>query len=370
MTQRRLALVLAPVLGLAAMPFLLPASQAQDGGQPPPAPLVVVAAAEERQMAETVTVPGSVVSRNDSEIAAEIGGVAATVAEIGSFVEAGGVIAEIDPELLALDMRRAEAAVKRLEARVKFLENEVERLEALAGKGSATRQKLDQARSERDMARQDLAEAKVQQERAALDLANAKVTTPFPGRVVARLVEPGEYIERGRPVARVVDTGALEVVAQIPIASVSSLKEGDQVSIEGPGGTTVTASVRALVPVGDQVSRSAELRAALTDSAWLVGTAVKVATPTAAPQTVIAVPRDAVLLRADGHAVFKIGEGDVAELVPVTTGLISGDRIAVTGALNPGDRVVTRGGETLQPGQKVEIQAAVGAQAGPGASPG
>ncbi len=369
MTQRRLALVLAPVLGLAAMPFLLPASQAQEGAPPPPAPLVVVAAAEERQMAETVTVPGSVVSRNDSEIAAEIGGVAATVAEIGSFVEAGGVIAEIDPELLALDMRRAEAAVKRLEARVKFLENEVERLEALAGKGSATRQKLDQARSERDMARQDLAEAKVHQERAALDLANAKVTTPFPGRVVARLVEPGEYIERGRPVARVVDTSALEVVAQIPIASVSSLKEGDQVSIEGPGGT-VTAFVRALVPVGDQVSRSAELRAALTESAWLVGTAVKVATPTAAPQMVIAVPRDAVLLRADGHAIFKIGEGDVAELVQVTTGLVSGDRIAVTGAIKAGDRVVTRGAETLQPGQKVEIQAAVGAQAGSDATPG
>ena len=38
--------------------------------------------------------------------------------------------------------------------------------------------------------------------------------------------------------------GALEVVAQIPIASVASLKEGDQVSIEGPNGT-VTAAVRA-----------------------------------------------------------------------------------------------------------------------------
>lgn len=349
---------------------LVPLALAQDGGgdAPPPA-IVVVGGVTSEKMAETVTVPGSVVSRNDSKIAAEVSGRVAWVAEIGATVAAGEPIARIDPQLLALDARSAESAVKRLQARVTFLTQEVDRLESLIGKGSATKQKLDQARSERDMARQELADAEVSLERAQYDLAHAEVTAPFPGRVVTRLIQPGEFINRGEAAARIVDIASLEVTAQIPVASVAALKEGDTLSIEGPGGA-VSATVRALVPVGDEVSRSAQLRATLNESTWLVGTAVKVATPNGPATDMIAVPRDAILLRADGQAVFRINADSTAELVPVKTGLTSGDRVAVTGNLNPGDRVVIRGGETLQPGQKVEVQAGIGMEQGASQSPG
>lgn len=345
---------------LALIALVLPEpSRAQDGEQPaPPPPVVVVEQATAEKMAETVTVPGSVVSRHDSKIAAEVSGSVDWVAEIGAVIEEGGTIAKIDSRLLELDAKRAEASVKRLKARVAFLHAEVERLESLIAKGSTTRQKLDQARSEREMARQDLAEAEIALERARYDLAHGEIKAPFPGRVVARLIEPGEYIERGAAVARLVDVSELEVTAQIPITSVAQLKEGDRVTVEGPAEKSIGATVRALVPVGDQVSRSAELRATLDEAHWLVGTAVKVATPTAAAHDVIAVPRDAILLRPEGRAVFRIIEGDVAELVPVEPGLTSGDRVAVAGNLKPGDRVVVRGGEMLQPAQKVRVQAA------------
>lgn len=361
-------IALAALTALALAPLTVPAAFAQEGGEGP-LPVVVVGPVTSEKMAETVTVPGSVVSRNDSRIAAEVSGRVEWVAEIGAVVEAGGAIARIDGELLTLQARSAEADVKRLEARVTFLVSEVQRLESLAGKGSATRQRLDEARSERDMARQELATAQVALERAQYDLAHAEVKSPFPGRVVTRLTEPGQFINRGEAAARVVDTTALEVTAQIPVASVASIKEGDTLSVEGPG-SAVTATVRALVPVGDEVSRSAQLRASLTGSAWLVGTAVKVATPNGPASDRVAVPRDAILLRPEGQAVFRIGEGDVAELVPVQTDLTAGDRVAVTGDLKPGDRVVVRGGETLQPGQKVEIQAGVGMRQDPPQSPG
>jgi len=346
----------------AVFAFAAGVALAQQGPDAPP-PVVVVASATAERMAETITVPGSVVSRSDSEVAAEVSGVVDWVAEIGAPVEAGGTIARVGGELLEIEAKRAEASVKRLEARVAYLDEEVARQEELSRKGTASRQKLDQARSERDMARQDLAEARLVLERARYDLAHAEVKAPFPGRVVARLIEPGEFLNRGGAVARIVDVEALEVTAQIPIASVAQLKEGDRVTVEGPGGEVVGAIVRALVPVGDQVSRSAELRAALDSGSWLVGMAVKVATPTAPPRDVIAVPRDAILLRAEGSAVFRIGADDVAELVPVRAGLTTGELVAVEGGLAPGDRVVVRGGETLQPGQKVQIQAQTGPNA-------
>ncbi len=353
---------------IATLAFAAAPALAQEGPDAPP-PVVVVASATAERMAETVTVPGSVVSRSDSEIAAEVSGVVDWVAEIGASVEAGGTIARVGGELLQIEAKRAEASVKRLEARVAFLDDEVARQEELSRKGSASRQKLEQARSERDQARQDLAEARLMLERAQYDLAHAEVKSPFPGRIVTRLIEPGEFLNRGSAVARVVDVSALEVTAQIPISSVAQIKEGDQVTVEGPGGEVVGAKVRALVPVGDEVSRSAELRATLEAGVWLVGMAVKVATPTAPPRDVIAVPRDAVLLRAEGAAVFRIGADGTAELVQVRTGLTSGGLVAVEGGLAAGDRVVVRGGETLQPGQKVQIQAenATDASAGTGA---
>ena len=71
----------------------------------------------------------------------------------------------------------------------------------------------------------------------------------------------------------------------------------------------------------------------------------------------IAVPRDALVLRRDGTTVFRILADDTAERVSVQTGIAAGDLIEVTG-IEPGDRVVTRGGERLRPGQKVVIKVA------------
>mgnify|MGYP000538269496 CR=1 FL=1 len=58
----------------------------------------------------------------------------------------------------------------------------------------------------KDQARQDLAEARLMLERAQYDLAHAEVKSPFPGRIVTRLIEPGEFLNRGSAVARVVET--------------------------------------------------------------------------------------------------------------------------------------------------------------------
>ena len=102
---------------IATLAFAAAPALAQEGPDAPP-PVVVVASATAERMAETVTVPGSVVSRSDSEIAAEVSGVVDWVAEIGASVEAGGTIARVGGELLQIEAKRAEASVKRLEARV------------------------------------------------------------------------------------------------------------------------------------------------------------------------------------------------------------------------------------------------------------
>jgi multidrug efflux pump subunit AcrA (membrane-fusion protein) len=52
--------------------------------------------------------------------------------------------------------------------------------------------------------------------------------------------------------------------------------------------------------------------------------------------------------------VFRIEE-ETAEQISVVIGSAEGDLIAVTGRLNPGDRVVVRGAERLRDGQSVRV---------------
>jgi len=123
--------------------------------------------------------------------------------------------------------------------------------------------------------------------------------------------------------------------------------------------------VRAIIPVGDEVSRSLEIRVILEEPSPLVGSAVRVAVPTAIPEVVLAVPRDALVIRQEANYVFRIVEGS-AEQVAVQTGTSDIDLIAVSGGLAAGDEVVVRGAERLRDGQSVRIIGRRGSDMGTG----
>ena len=113
--------------------------------------------------------------------------------------------------------------------------------------------------------------------------------------------------------------------------------------------------MRTLVAAGDARSRLLDLRLSLPENGWTIGRPVRIALPTAIAREVLAVPRDALVLRRDGAAVFRVTEEGVAERISVQLGVASGSLVEVVGDLNAGDRVVTRGGERLRPGQTVKI---------------
>ncbi len=65
------------------------------------------------------------------------------------------------------------------------------------------------------------------------------------------------------------------------------------------------------------------------------------------------IPRDAIVLRAEGHYVFRISGENKAQKVMVEVGEGSRDWVSVQGELNEGDWVAIRGVERLQDGQQV-----------------
>ena len=336
------------IASLMVVAAFAPAARAQDGGVP-----VVVSVARERLLAPVTAYPGTVISRNQARLAAEVEGRLQWVADVGTVVRKGETVARVDDVLLKQSLLADEATVAREQARLEFRLAEVRRLTSLVKQKSVPQSELEEAIANRDITRAEIAAGVARAALTREQLERSALRAPFDGVITERLLQAGEWAESGAAVVRLVDTSSLEVQTWVPVKSLKFVREGTKLGLSGnPHGTVGT--VRTLVPVGDDRSRLYELRLALDGDDWPVGLDVRVAVPTAEPREVLAIPRDALVLRRDGTTVYRIDKEGLAERVGVETGIAVGEFIEVSG-IEPGDRVVIRGGERLRPGQSVSI---------------
>jgi len=320
---------------------------------PPPAP-VHVGYALEQDMAPFIWVPGTVVSRNVAPIATQVAGQLIWVADVGDRLEKGQAVARIDDASLQLQLRNDAATIKRLEAQLNYLDQQLERLVRLTEQQVVPANDLEEAQSQHQAVEQELVQAKVARERTLYELDRTKVKAPFAGEVVRRLQQPGSYSSVGEEVVFLVDTAEVEVLAQAPLSVAPHLSEGMMVMVEAEG-REVQGTLRRIISVGDQRSRMFEIRVAVDTEPSIIGTAVRVALPTDESRRVLAVPRDALILRSEGIYVYKVTDDGTAEKVTVLTGMGHDSLIEVRGDLGSGDQIVVRGGERLRPGQAVSI---------------
>ncbi len=144
----------------------------------------------------------------------------------------------------------------------------------------------------------------------------------------------------------------------MPLRHVRAISAGSEVLVHIDGAES-HAPVKSVVPVGDPRSQSFEvvLDAQRMQPLPAIGALAHAELPLGSPQQLLAVPRDALIIRAEGMSVFRI-KGGKAEKVAVKPGVADGEWIAVDGGLAAGDRVVTRGGESLHDQDQVQVIAA------------
>ncbi len=333
--------------------LLLAAPIAGWAQSPPPAPVAVDHARRDTYFA-SLWVSGTVVSQHDARIAAETDGRITWVADVGSHISAGGKIAQIDDGDLKLMLRDNQARLESLRAQQRYQENNSERLQQLAEKNNAAVNQLDEARSQLEMTVQDIRRAEVAVAQTLRRIDQTQVVSPFPAVVVERLVQVGEFVNRGAQVARLVDTEHREIRAQAPLSVAGFVREGLEVSVQHQDHEALSPIAR-VIPVGDERSRMFEIRIAANDPAWVVGSPVRVALPSSDPRELVAIPRDALLLRGSEVFVLRVKPDNTVEKVKVDTGIGLGDMVEVIGNVADGDRVIVRGAERLQAGQSVVV---------------
>jgi len=304
-------------------------------------------------MAPTMQVAGTVLSRSDASLSAEVEGRLLEIAEAGERFEAGEVLARIEDTALKLRADELEAEIGSVEARLAFLNAELQRYQSLAETNMASRTQIDQTRSDRDMAQSNLRVARSRLAQVQDQIDRTRIRAPFEGVVARRLVQAGERVSVGTQVMRIYNPQDLEVVASAPLTYYRYVQPGDELAVRVDG-EVIAAPLRTAVSQGTEQTHVFELRLDL-EQRLPVGQTVRVTIPTADVREVLAVPRDALVLRGDGTSVYVLDSENTARRVNVAVGIGSENMIEIKGAIQPGDRVVIRGNERLRAGQEVEV---------------
>ncbi len=348
------------------------------GGAPagPPPASVIVAPVESRTAVERQRVTGSLMAKSRAEVAArESGAVEVVKVDEGDAVKKDDVIATLDARRLNAELAQARARVTVAEAMVLQREAESKRADSdlqskkdlLEDRAVSKREVLDAEREAAvAKARTQAARDELTAERSVLELLQVRlgdleVKAPFDGRVVARHVEPGEWLAAGAPVVTLVSIGEIEAWLNVPerfSAGVEAAGSDLKVVTDGNHVETEAKSIRRVADV-DQRTRLFTVVATVEDQsgALVPGMSVHADLPVGEATERFAVPVDAVMVTRNETYVFRVGpppEGGgmpMSEKVPVTE-LFRRDGIAYldSASLKAGDQVVVEGNERLFPG--------------------
>jgi len=372
----RLFRALPALFALGPALFLLAAPDAAQAQRPAP---VRVDAVVVEPLVETAPVLGRLVSRTRGDVAAQtVGAVTEIRVRTGDRVARGDVLAVLDIERLTSerDARAATAAAVAAravaaEARLERAEQELARYEKLRRSAAFSKANLEDKAQERawlrsdfDAARAQLVQARASLALAELSLARGMVRAPYDGVVTARHTEVGSYIKEGGAIVGMVNDRDLEIEADVPAGRITGLSKGVQVAVTLPDGTEHTASVRAVVPEENAMTRTRIVRFTPTFGATktplAANAAATVILPVGASAPALTVHKDAIVRRGQ-QAIVYVAQENKAEMRPVRLGRAAGPRFEVLEGLAEGDLAIVRGNERLRPGQAVVL---------PGAEPG
>lgn len=339
-------------------------------GKPPPEnrqePSLAVTTIEplERAIDQTLTVSGSVGAWQEMSLGVELSGVRAAevLVEVGDRVRGGQPLLLLDRRTLEVQARQADAGLAQARANLELARANLARGERLVAEGLISSSDADELRAKLISAEAQLATAEADREAARLRLEFATLRAPDDGVISARLVQPGQVVNAGTELLRMIRQGRLEWRAELTESDLARVREGTVVELTGPQGEQVAGRVRAVAPAVDPTTRTGLLYADLPEPGNLRAGMFAQGRVLLGEVPATVLPRDAIVFRDGIPYVFVARKGAPAEDGSVlftveqrriAIGLQQADLTEVRSGLEAGDRVVVRGAGFLSDGDLV-----------------
>ena len=309
--------------------------------------------------AQEYTYSGEVRGRYESQLAFQVGGkIIKRHVDLGSVVQAGDALMEIDSKDINQTVNANAAQVYSAQSQLKLAENNLNRYRQLYEQNAISQAQLDQYQSAYDAAVAAVRETSAQYVQGANQLGYSTLYATSAGVISDISVETGQVVSAGQAVLTVVRDGSREIEISVPENRVEELRRAQllQVTFWALPGVTVEGKIREVSPVADKISRTYQVRISLINPSpeiKLGMTATVTAADPGSEQTA-AIPLSAIYQTGSTPNVWVV-ENNTVMLRSVTVGQFGNNQVEILAGLQNGDIVVTAGVHKLREGQKVRV---------------
>jgi len=317
---------------------------------------------EPSRFEDVIELTGTVEALNDANLSAQASGTVEYLADLGTALPRGGVVARLDQGQVRAAVQQAEAQVEVAQAQYDLAQDNFERQEPLYRDSIISALEFENVRAQRNQARASLRQAQAALAQAQERLDDTIIRAPFPGIVEERFIEAGEQIVPGQRVARVVSTERVRVNTGVPERYASEIEVGTPVrmnfkaygTLERQGrvtfaGSTINPQSRTF-PVEIEVNNpEGRLKPEMVAQLYV---------SRAVLDSALVVPRSAIIRDERGNSVFVVNRTDsipTAERHRLTLGPNYAGKAVVEEGLQAGDEVVVLGQNNLTEGDPLNV---------------
>jgi RND family efflux transporter MFP subunit len=236
-------------------------------------------------------------------------------------------------------------------------------LDDAQGKDEAAEAQVDAAKAGLAAAQDHFQDATANRERVQALWDYTKITAPFDGVVTWRYADTGAMLAAGTsseqqalPLVKLSQNGLLRLDIPVPETDVPGVRLGKKVRVEVQAlNKTFEGTVARFADKVDDDTRTmmTEIDVRNPSLEIVPGMYAYVSFPVAEKSQALAVPIQAVSRQGDKATAYRVSSDNRIEILPVTIGLETRDRIEILSGLTEGDRVVVGNTGQLRPGEIV-----------------
>jgi RND family efflux transporter MFP subunit len=364
------ALVLAALLAFGIIPRVqrsreLEAESASVHSVPKVNVVTVGKAAPTSQLA----LPGSIEAMHEAPLYARTPGyIARWTTDIGAYVTAGQLMAQIESPEVDHQVDQAKADLIQLQANLDLAKHTLDRWQALAHDSVVTALDVDTKQATYDAAEGNLRSGQANYRRLLQLQDYERVVAPFAGVVTSRTIDNGMLIDAGaassKPLFTVAGTDTVRVYVDVPQSAMAMVQPGQkamvvirelpQTAFEG----TVVRNARAL----DAASRTllTEVQIANPKRLLLPGMYAEVRFQIKTDGQTLVIPANALVVRTEGPVAAVVKSDNTVHYQKLELGRDFGTEVEITGGLDEGTRVVVNPSDDIREGVAVTVLSPVG----------
>ena len=312
---------------------------------------------------EELVLPGSLQAYEESPIFARTSGyLLRWYKDIGSHVNKGELLAEIDTPEVDQELSQARASRQQMVAQRDLAKISADRWQNLRKTDSVSQQEADTQSSSYQQAQATLAAADANVRRLQQLESFKHVYAPFSGVLVKRNVDPGALINAGSAGVELfilAKVDPLRVFTNVPQTYSPAIKSGMPAYVTLPEmpGQKFKGTVARTAAAIDPVTRTllTEVDVPNKDGRLLRGSFGEVHFSPKIDAARVTVPVNAMLFRQEGAQLAIVGVDNKVQLRPITIGRDYGTTLEILGGVSLDDRVIINPAESIEDGQKVNV---------------